>query len=98
MGDQLKADKRAEGLGLPPVMFTWTLDQICAMMNLEEGYLKSTYLYYVGRSTGMMPRHMMKAVNIAPDHLPADWRVSAPEFMSWLKRMKFTLKDMTFLR
>lgn len=82
-------------VGMPPVLFLFTLDQIATQLNIEQDSLMRTYLYYEGRSRGIMQRHMMRTVNIAPEEQDPDWRVTAREYVRWLKRMGFRTYDIT---
>lgn len=76
---------RAE-VGLPTTAFFFTLDQIASMINVQMETLRSKYLYYIGRSAGIMASHQMPAINIAPEGERADWRVLEQEFVKWCKR------------
>jgi hypothetical protein len=89
------ANRRLAAVGLPPLVFMFTIDQISSMMNMSEKYVRAEYLFYLGRSTGLKKRHHMNAVNIAPEGEKAEWRVSWEEFLSWLKKMGFKASDVT---
>lgn len=89
--------KSTASVGLPPVIFLYTLDQIASMLNISEDSVRSRYLYYVGRTPGTKKRHHMEAVNISPPEENADWRVSMNEFIRWLKRMGFKIHGITSL-
>jgi hypothetical protein len=91
------SERSTNSVGVPPIIFLFTLDQVCSMMNITEQTLKTKYLYYVGRSAGLMPRHMMRATNIAPPDEASEWRVSHKEFVLWLKRMGFRTYDLTII-
>ncbi len=84
-------------IGLPDVVFLFTIDQVASMMNVEQDTIMSVYLYFQGRSSGPRKRHHMRAVNIAPEDKKAEWRVSLEEFRLWLKRVGFQAKDITRL-
>lgn len=84
-------------IGLPPVIFLFTLDQIAFMINIEETTLRNSYLYYVGRSTGLIKSIHMKAINIADSSDKPDWRVSHQDFVAWLKRRGFTVSSLSKL-
>lgn len=92
----LLSQQSLRSVGLPPVIFMYTLDQICAMISIEEKTLRATYLYYVGRSSGRPQRHHMEAVNIAPTEEKAEWRVTMKQFVRWLKRMGFEIRELTY--
>ena len=75
-------------VGLPSLVFMFTIDQIASMLNISEDTVSGVYLYYQGRSTGMKKKHHMVAINIAPeDNEKAVWRVSLEEFRLWLRKM-----------
>lgn len=98
MASNAKNTLSAESLrsvGLPPVIFMYTLDQIATMINVKEETLRQKYLYYVGRSSGRPQRHHMEAVNIAPPEDKAEWRVTMTQFVKWLKRMGFKIHELT---
>jgi hypothetical protein len=85
-------------VGLPPVIFMFTVDQIASMLSVEERYVMTTYLYYVGRSTGRKATHHMDAVNIAPeDHAP-EWRVPSKEFLKWCTRRGIKVNQFSGMR
>lgn len=98
MGERLEGEKSTARVGVPPLLFLFTIDQIASMLNISEKRVRESYLFYQGRSTGIMPRHQMRAVNIAPASEKADWRISNREFISWAKRMGFKLYDFTQLK
>lgn len=83
----MRPDK-PESVGLPVVTFLYTLDQLAAMLGVEQKQLGLRYIYYNLRSTGKHLPHMMRAVNIAPPtSKEADWRVSQGEFVRWCRAM-----------
>ena len=85
-------------VGLPPVIFLFTVDQIAGMLNVEVDTVMATYLYYVGRTTGRKQTHQMDAVNIAPaDHIP-DWRVPQREFLRWCTRRGIKVNQFSGMR
>jgi hypothetical protein len=87
-------------VGLPQVVFLFTVDQIAAMLNVEVNTVMTRYLYLVGRHTALKTRNQMTAINIAPDPTKdrPDWRVSHREFCAWAKRAGFRLGDLDKLR
>ena len=87
-----------QSIGLPPVTFLFTIDQIASMINVEEQTVKTSYLYFMGRTTGLKKRSHMIAVNIAAEpNDKADWRVSHQEFVAWLRRMGFRKEQLSIL-
>lgn len=91
------SDSGRQRVGLPPVVFLYTTDQIAGMLNISERALMEKYLYFMGRTSGMKQRHQMSAVNISPENERASWRVSAKELIRWLKRMGFKAYELTYL-
>lgn len=82
-------------VGLPPIIFLFTLDQVAGMLNIQEQTLRQKYLYYRGRSSGRPQRHHMEAVNISPSDEKSDWRVSMKEFVKWCRKMGFRNYELT---
>lgn len=95
MSDQTNLNQKLTKVGLPGLVFMFTVDQIASMMNVSEDTIRSVYLYFQGRSTGIKRRHMMTAVNVAPENEKPNWRVSLEEYRLWLKRMGFKQSDIT---
>lgn len=95
-GDSLSS-RSLDSVGLPPMVFFWTIDQIASMLNISEETVRLKYLFYSGRSTGIKKRHHMQAINIAPEDESAEWRVSAREFVMFLKRMGLKTYEITHL-
>lgn len=88
----MRPDK-PESVGLPVVTFLYTLDQLAAMLGVEQRQLELKYIYYNLRSTGKHLPHMMHAVNIAPPNSKgADWRVNQGEFVRWCRAMGIRVK------
>lgn len=82
-----------ESVGLPPVVFLYTLDQIAAMINVSLDDFMAQYAYYHQRSKGYQSPKQMMARNIAPAEKPAEWRISQSEFIRWLKFSGFKLRQ-----
>lgn len=74
-----------EKVGLPPVTFLYTLDQIAVMLQVPEERVRSTLVHYHMRSTGRKSPHQMLARNIADPAENPDWRIPQAEFVRWLK-------------
>lgn len=92
-----KREAPVDEIGLPYRPFLYTLDQIAQLLSLQMQSLTSTYIYFEGRSTGMMSRNLMLARNIAPpDQLP-EWRIAERELLRWMKRKGFKHYDRTVL-
>lgn len=87
-----------EVVGLPPIVFLFTTDQIAAMLNVGEDTVMMTYLYYAGRSSGMKKSHQMDTINIAPEDAKPEWRVTMREFLNWCKRRNIKVNQLTFIR
>lgn len=97
MSRSADSDEARREVGLPPLVFTFTLDQIAAMLSVAETDLKKHYLYYAHRSVGVQSPDQMYAVNVAPATEPAQWRVSQKEFARFVRRKGFRLYDITKL-
>lgn len=78
-----------EKFGLPRRPFLYTLDQIAVVCHVDLQQIKTAYVYYQGRSTGVPNRNMLKAHNIAPVIQYPDWRVEEKELMRWMKLKGF---------
>lgn len=89
------ATNHAGSVGLPPMLFLFTTDQIAMMLNISEDHLMVSYLYYVGRSSGLKKTHQMDAINIAPEGEKPVWRVNANEFIRWCRRRGITTRMFT---
>lgn len=74
-----------DGLGLPPRIFFFTIDQIGTMLSLEERYIKDNLLHFEGRSPGIAPRGIMRAYNFAPEGETPQWRVSEQSLKRYLR-------------
>lgn len=74
-----------EEVGLPPVTFLYTMDQIAVMLNVAESSVRVNKIYYHLRSPGRHLPSQMLARNIAAPDEPPDWRVTQQEFVRWLK-------------
>ena len=95
MSGDTSANHKLEKVGLPVLVFMFTIDQIASMLNVSEDTVRLVYLYYQGRSSGLKKRHHMMAINIAPEDENAAWRVSLEEYRRWLSRMGFRSGDLT---
>lgn len=80
---------RPEKIGLPPRIFLYSLDQIAMLLDIELKSLKSNYIYYEGRSTGVRRRDYISSRNIAPDGEKPEWRVAEKELIRWFKHKGF---------
>ena len=90
-------EEMRRSVGLPPLVFMFTMDQVSAMLQVAESDLKKHYLYYAGRSVGFQTPDRMYAINVAPDGQPAQWRVSQKEFVRFVKRKGLRLYDVSRL-
>ncbi len=95
MSGDTSASHKLRKVGLPDLVFMFTLDQIASMLSVSEDTVRLVYVYYQGRSTGMKKRNHMTAINIAEDDQPTQWRVSLEEYRRWLSRMGFRKADIT---
>jgi hypothetical protein len=95
MASDLDSETTRKEVGLPPLLFTFTLDQIAGMLGITERELKMRHLYFQGLSSGKLMKHNIFCVNIAPPNLPAVWRVSQREFVRFCKQNGFRGFDMS---
>ena len=95
MPDSLDSAKVRKEVGLPPLIFLFTMDQIAGMLGIDETQLKMKHIYFSGRSSGKLQRHQMYAVNISPEGQPAVWRVSQREFVRYLRAVGFRGYDLS---
>jgi hypothetical protein len=61
------------------------LDQIAAMLSVDLGALRQTYIYYNGLTPGPPRKDRIRAVNIAPSGQEPEWRVTEKDLIRWLK-------------
>ena len=83
------SNEKAEAIGLPPRVFLYTLDQISVLISVSLETIKTSYIYYEGRSIGSKDRFLIQARNIAPADVKPDWRVSERELIRWFKVMGY---------
>ena len=90
--------KQDPNLGLPPRVFLYTLDQIAMMIGVTLQTLKTSYVYFYGRSPGVAARDVLLARNIAPEGTTPDWRVAENELKRWLRIKGFRVYDRSLIR
>lgn len=92
--------------GLPRHPFLYTEDQVAAMLSLSVDSLRKSYLFREGIDTGIYRPRWLRSVNIAAGRKPAEdetragrppaeWRVSEPELIRWLRYHKLWIYDPT---
>lgn len=74
-----------QSIGLPPITFLYTLDQIAAMVNMQISTLTAKYVYFHLRNTRPKRPDEMMARNIANPEDAPDWRIPQAEFIRWLR-------------
>lgn len=82
-----------EKIELPPRPFFYTLDQVATLLSMSENHLKSTMVFYQGRSVGVAKSDMLKARSIAKVDEPPDWRISEAELLRWLRARGFRVYE-----
>ena len=89
-------EKAHANLGLPfrPVLFS--LDQIATMLAASLPQVQKKYIFYEGRSTGVAPKNLMTAHNLANEGQMPDWRVSEVELIRWLRFKGFRIYDRAY--
>jgi len=88
----LDSDEGRAEVGLPPLLFLFTLEQICSMIQVEMKPLMRNHLWYTGVTPGFPMRRQMRAVNIGEHDTPI-WRVTHRDFVAWAKRQGFKVSD-----
>lgn len=74
---------------LPPRPFLYALDQIAALLNIEEEQLRRHYIFFERRSTGIRYPDLIRAVNVAPEVARVKWRVTENELKRWMQYKGF---------
>jgi hypothetical protein len=81
---------KPEAVGLPATPFFYHLDQCAEFMQLTEEQFISSYVWFLGRSTGVKSPRKLKAVNMQPNpDNPPDWRISEGELVRWMKMLGY---------
>lgn len=94
MTDSFENTRReARRVGLPPRPFLYTMDQIAGLLGMTEATLQTKYIYYQGRTQGIKPLGLMKAIDISEPNNRPDWRVLEQEFVRWLKYKKIRVYE-----
>lgn len=93
MADPLPSYTKRDGVGLPARVFFYTLDQISALISVNNRTLQSSLVHFDGRSVGVHKKDMLLAVNIAPLGKEPIWRVSESEFIRWCKRKQIRVYE-----
>ena len=96
MPGQVDSEEERRKVGLPPRIFFYTLDQVAAMLQVDEDELRKRYLYFAGRDVGFQQPGQLYVVNISPDS-KAEWRCSDREFMRFLRHKKIRAYDLARL-
>lgn len=91
-------NRGARSVGLPPRPFLYTLDQIATILNVELRVIRSSYIYFAGRTVGKKSVHVMEAKNISAPNMPPDWRVSERELVRWMKLKGFVFYERSSAR
>ena len=87
MGNYQQDDKPLppDVVGLPVRPFLYTVEQLSTILSLDPKAITRTYLFFEGRSTGVPPRDLIRAVNIAPAGKKPEWRVVERELIRWMR-------------
>lgn len=89
---------KRDRLNLPPRIFLYTLDQVSFLLEIDESFLKKNFLFYEGRSVGICPGHLLRAVDISPpDSKETEWRVTEDSLLRWMRYMGFKYLDRNHL-
>lgn len=80
-------------IAMPVRVFLYTLDQLAALLNVDEETLAARYLYFNGLSKGDQGIRMMaRNIEIDPKQSPR-WRVAESEVMRYLVRKGFIVQQ-----
>jgi hypothetical protein len=78
-------------IALPVRVFLYTMDQLAALLSVDEETLAARYLYFQGLSAGVRGSRMT-ARNIEIDpRQPPRWRVAESEVLIYLRNKGFTI-------
>lgn len=91
--DPIPSRTKREGIGLPPRVFFYTIEQISALLNLSQKRVEEGYIHFDGRSVGAQSSKRLLAVNIAPHGEGPAWRVSEDELIRWCKKNQVRLYE-----
>lgn len=79
-----------EGVGLPATPFFYYLDQCAQFLQMPTDQFISSYVWFLGRTTGRKSPRQLRAVNMQADtDQQPDWRISEGELVRWLKLLGF---------
>jgi len=83
---------RGQRITLPTRVMLYTVDQLSAILAVDEKDLYGRYLYFDGVSAGLQGKRM-RALNIEidPDQKPR-WRVAETELIRYLVQRGFTIE------
>ncbi len=87
----------ADKIGLPVREFMYTLDQIAFLLEVELSTLKTSMIYFEGRSVGAVNKDRMQAYNIASAGEKPDWRVPERFFKRWMRFKGFKIYERGYL-
>jgi hypothetical protein len=77
---------------LPVRIFLYTMDQLAAILGVEEETLIARYLYFQGLSTGIQGKRMLaRNIEIDPEQ-PARWRVAESEVLRYMRERGFIVE------
>lgn len=81
---KVPAKKKAARLRLPKHEFFYTLQQICAMLEISQNTLRQYHLYIEGTTKIMWTPKRMRTINVGGEGRSHRLRVSEKEFRRWL--------------
>jgi len=76
---------------LAPHPFLYAPDQIAQMFVVTEASVRSKWLHYDGRSSGIQPKDKMRAINIASSDSEPVWRIEEAEVVRWMRHKRIRL-------
>lgn len=86
-------DDERRSVGLPPRSFLYTIDQIAALIGVEEQSVIENYLHLESVSVGVCPKDKILARNIAPAGQSPEWRIPERYLIRWLRFKGFKYYD-----
>lgn len=75
---------------LPVRPFFFTVDQVATLTALTTAQV-NRMMFRTGRTAGLPPPDMVKAVNLAPPDAPDEWRIEEKELLRWLRHRGFAV-------
>lgn len=85
--------KSRERISLPPRVFLYTLDQVAAILAVQD---VSRYIWTLEQG-GIRAKDKLTARNIAPVGATPEWRVADNELIRWLRYKGFRYVEVGYV-